>query len=151
MSESEESRPCQGLTALHNINRRTGGAAKSGKTKNNLLDYFHPRDSEHRKKVSKSTQVNSTWITEEDISSDVPSEHFWENVAEKRRVALEEALGENERLCKLYESLSIENDQYKTLLEEANSFVEVFKELVQDNADDTGIDVGDLSTSAETE
>ncbi|XP_073954827.1 uncharacterized protein [Choristoneura fumiferana] len=149
MSKSEEL--CnlnKGLRASQSNNKPNDAA---GKTKKNLLDYFPPCENKSNKMVSKATQVNSTWITEEDISSDVPSENFWQTVAEKRRAALAEALDENERLHKLHDSLTEENNKYQALLDEANSFVDVFKELVQNNADDTGIDVRDLNSSAEPE
>lgn len=42
-------------------------------------------------------------------------------------IELEDALEENERLCKLKETLIQENIHYQKLLQEASSFVEVVK------------------------
>lgn len=43
------------------------------------------------------------------------------------RVALQDALDENEKLRKIIEDLKEENILYKQMLDEANSFVEVIK------------------------
>lgn len=43
------------------------------------------------------------------------------------RVALQEALDENEKLRKIIEDLKEENALFKQMLDEANSFVEVIK------------------------
>lgn len=43
------------------------------------------------------------------------------------RVALQEALDENEKLRKIIEDLKEENTLFKQMLDEANSFVEVIK------------------------
>lgn len=45
-------------------------------------------------------------------------------------MALQEALEENERLRKVIEDLKKENKQYKQMLDEANSFVEVIKVII---------------------
>ena len=43
------------------------------------------------------------------------------------RVALQDALDENEKLRKIIEDLKEENALFKQMLDEANSFVEVIK------------------------
>ncbi|KAL0851961.1 hypothetical protein ABMA28_000239 [Loxostege sticticalis] len=119
-----------------------------GKSKKSLKDYFPSRenDSVKKKTCSKTTQVNiEAWVSDGDLSSDVPTESYWKVLAEKRRIALEDALKENERLWIMHETLTKENAHNRHLLDEANSFIEVFKEVVKDTADDTGIDVGDVS------
>ncbi|CAH0691740.1 unnamed protein product [Spodoptera exigua] len=107
-----------------------------------------------RKNLStKETQANlDTTITVDDLTNpEGPSEKYWQLLAEKRQVALQEALDENEKLRKIIEDLKEENAVFKQMLEEANSFVEVIKEeLANTSNNDTGIDVNDVSTADET-
>lgn len=105
-----------------------------------------------RKKISnKSIQAGSdNKIKAEDlVSEDGPSENYWEVVAERRRIALEETLEENRLLHERIEELEEENRISKQMLEETKSLVEVLTEMVGDQ-EDTGIDVGDISTNDET-
>ncbi|XP_026761809.1 geminin [Galleria mellonella] len=96
---------------------------------------------------SKETQANlENKISIEDLTNPEASEKYWKILAEKRRVALEEALEENEKLHKIIAELKKENQQIKQMLEEANSFIEVVKEELSNTNDDTGIDVNDVST-----
>ncbi|KAG6440648.1 geminin [Manduca sexta] len=107
-----------------------------------------------RKNLStKETQANlDTQISEDDLTNpDGASEKYWQILAEKRQIALQDALEENEKLRKIIEDLKEENAQYKQMLDEANSFVEVIKEELANNSNnDTGIDVNDVSTADET-
>ncbi|XP_046966064.1 geminin-like [Vanessa cardui] len=101
---------------------------------------------------TKETQVNlENKITADDLTNpEGASERYWQILAEKRQVALQEALDENEKLRQSIEDLKQENMQYKQMLDEANSFVEVIKEeLANSSKDDTGIDVNDVSTADE--
>nr|XP_026492359.1 geminin-like [Vanessa tameamea] len=101
---------------------------------------------------TKETQVNlENKISADDLTNPKgASERYWQILAEKRQVALQEALDENEKLRQNIEDLKQENMQYKQMLDEANSFVEVIKEeLANSSKDDTGIDVNDVSTADE--
>ncbi|XP_050351050.1 geminin-like [Nymphalis io] len=101
---------------------------------------------------TKETQVNlENKISADDLTNpEGASERYWQILAEKRQVALQDALEENEKLRKIIEDLKQENIQYKQMLDEANSFVEVIKEeLANSSKDDTGIDVNDVSTADE--
>ncbi|CAH0715693.1 unnamed protein product, partial [Brenthis ino] len=106
-----------------------------------------------RKNLStKEIQVNlENKISADDLTNpEGASERYWQILAEKRQVALQEALEENEKLRKVIEDLKEENSQFKQMLDEANSFVEVIKEeLANSSKDDTGIDVNDVSTADE--
>lgn len=106
-----------------------------------------------RKNLStKETQVNlENKISADDLTNPKgASEKYWQVLAEKRQAALQEVLEENEKLHKIIENLKEETAQYKQMLEEANSFVEVIKEELANNSkDDTGIDVNDVSTADE--
>ncbi|XP_045498384.1 geminin [Colias croceus] len=107
-----------------------------------------------RKNIStKEVQVNfDNKITVDDLTNpEGASEKYWQLLAEKRQEALQESLDENEKLRKIIEDLKEENAQYKQMLDEANSFVEVIKEELANNSNnDTGIDVNDISTADET-
>lgn len=59
------------------------------------------------------------------VNTDGPSEHYWEILAERRRLALDKALRENQALHEKIELLEAENRQYKTLLEESQALVDV--------------------------
>ncbi|XP_047543881.1 geminin-like [Vanessa atalanta] len=122
-----------------------------GNRKKNLTDYFVTRTNDPKKKmVSKLIQVSlGVCMSDDDFSVDLPSEKYWNLVAEKKRIDLKDALDENERLHKIKQSLLEKNLHYKQMLEEANSFIDVFKEVVRDTADDTGIDVADFNESIE--
>lgn len=54
-----------------------------------------------------------------------PSDNYWEIIAERRRIALDESLEENRRLHEENESLKEENRLCKDMLEESKSLVEV--------------------------
>ncbi|CAH2103870.1 unnamed protein product [Euphydryas editha] len=121
-----------------------------GNRKKNLTDYFTRTNDPTKKMISKIVQVSlGVCMSDDELCADLPSEKYWNLVAEKKRIELKDALNENERLHKLKESLLEKNLHYKQMLEEANSFIDVFKEVVQDTADDTGIDVGDLNESGD--
>jgi geminin len=100
-------------------------------------------DSNKRIKASTSSQSCQTSpsleavnkITEEDLTSDESvSEHYWEILAEKRRVALEESLVENEELYDRIGSLESELNESKKLLDETRSLVEVLTEMLQESS-----------------
>lgn len=117
-----------------------------GQRKKNLTDYFTRTNDPKNKMVSKVVQVSlGVCMSDDELDADLPSEKYWNLVAEKKRIQLKDALDENKRLHKLKELLLQKNQHYKQMLEEANSFIDVFKEVVHDTADDTGIDVADLN------
>lgn len=58
-----------------------------------------------------------------------PSENYWEVLAERRRIALEDALEDNRELIGRVEKLEEENRIYKDMLEESRSLVEVLRVL----------------------
>lgn len=58
-----------------------------------------------------------------------PSENYWEVLAERRRMALEDALEDNKELTERVEKLEEENRIYKEMLEESRSLVEVLQVL----------------------
>ncbi|XKL61743.1 hypothetical protein PGB90_001576 [Kerria lacca] len=59
-----------------------------------------------------------------------PSEHYWEILAEKRRIALQESLNETAILHKTIELLEKENNTLKQALTEATAAIEVLNEIV---------------------
>lgn len=72
-------------------------------------------------------------ITEEDLTSlEGPSQQYWEVLAEKRRLALEESLSENMELYEKLSSLEEELSTSKQMLQESRNLVEVLTELLQE-------------------
>lgn len=84
-------------------------------------------------KASTSSQTSPEFkkIKADDLAAEKPSEVYWEVLAEQRRLALEETLEENEELHQKVESLQAELNESRRLLEEAQSLVEVFTEMLE--------------------
>ncbi|KAF9797383.1 hypothetical protein SFRURICE_005859 [Spodoptera frugiperda] len=142
-------------TLQHTAADRENLVGRPSKSLKHQLSQESPVDVEVKRKnlSTKETQANlDTTITVDDLTNpEGPSEKYWQLLAEKRQVALQEALDENEKLRKIIEDLKEENTLFKQMLEEANSFVEVIKEELANNSNnDTGIDVNDVSTADET-
>ncbi|XP_017478851.1 PREDICTED: geminin isoform X2 [Rhagoletis zephyria] len=73
-------------------------------------------------------------ITAEDLTSEAnPGALYWEHLAEKRRVALEETLTENQHLHERIEGLEAELDTSRQMLDEARNLVEVLTEMLNEN------------------
>lgn len=56
-----------------------------------------------------------------------PSENYWQILAERRRIALKDALEENKILSKRVEKLEEENRIQKEMLNETRALVEVLR------------------------
>uniref|UniRef100_A0A336MMU2 CSON002097 protein n=1 Tax=Culicoides sonorensis TaxID=179676 RepID=A0A336MMU2_CULSO len=83
--------------------------------------------------TSSQTLPASSLITEEDLTSETTvSDAYWEVLAEKRRVALEETLEENEYLHDKCSRLESELNESKQLLEETRDLVSVLTEMLQE-------------------
>lgn len=81
-------------------------------------------------------------ITEEDLTTEEVGEHYWEILAEKRRVALEESLIENEELYERIGTLESELNEKDKVLQESKNLVEVLTEMLGESksADSSMID-----------
>lgn len=82
--------------------------------------------------TSATTQTSPTVVKEDDLTSDVPGEIYWETLAEKRRSALEESLSENQELYERIAVLEDELNQSKKMLEETRNLVEVLTEMIEE-------------------
>lgn len=81
----------------------------------------------------KPATVTKPTITVEDLTSvEGPSEQYWEVLAERRRLALEESLTENQELYEKVAALEEELNVSKEMLQEARNLVEVLTELLQE-------------------
>lgn len=56
-----------------------------------------------------------------------PSENYWQVLAERRRIALKDALEKNKELVQCVEKLEEENRIYKDMLSETRALVEVLQ------------------------
>ncbi|XP_026734792.1 geminin [Trichoplusia ni] len=142
-------------TLQHTASDRENLVGRPSKSLKHQLSQESPIDIEVKRKnlSTKETQANLDGkVTVEDLTNpEGASEKYWEILAGKRQVALQDALEENEKLRKIIEDLKEENVLFKQMLDEANSFVEVIKEeLANSSNNDTGIDVNDVSTADET-
>lgn len=75
-----------------------------------------------------------------DLTSDVPSENYWKQLAERRRVALDEALKENETLHTKVKLLEEENAVVKAMMKEATDLVQTLTEIVEEKVDGEDFD-----------
>ncbi|XP_076673937.1 geminin DNA replication inhibitor isoform X1 [Andrena cerasifolii] len=76
-------------------------------------------------------------IEVEDLTSEAgPSENYWEVLAERRRIALQDALEENKELSERVDSLEEENRIYKEMLDESRALVEVLQEMLGEDRND---------------
>lgn len=82
----------------------------------------------------KQTTVTKPQIPIEDLTTlEGPSEQYWEVLAERRRLALEESLAENQELYEKVNALEEELKQSKEMLDEARNLVEVLTEILQED------------------
>ncbi|XP_012272671.1 geminin isoform X2 [Orussus abietinus] len=109
-----------------------------------------PKNAKSRNEVSKSNKkVNykdkgvqtargeKIKIEVEDLTSEAgPSEHYWEVLAERRRIALDDALEENRELAERVAQLEEENRICKGMLDETRALVEVLQEMIGDDNND---------------
>lgn len=73
----------------------------------------------------------------EDLTSEAgPSEQYWEVLAERRRIALEDALDENKELTERVARLEEEKRTYKEMLDETRALVEVLQEMIGEDRSD---------------
>lgn len=82
-------------------------------------------------------------IIEEDLTTEgEPSDGYWKALAEKRRVALDISLKENEELHEKVDSLEEELTLSREMLEESKNLVELLTEIIQERdagANDSGL------------
>lgn len=72
-------------------------------------------------------------IIEEDLTTEgEPSEGYWKVLAEKRRVALDVSLKENEELHDKISNLEEELNISRAMLDESRNLVEVLTEMIQE-------------------
>ncbi|XP_049776212.1 geminin isoform X2 [Schistocerca cancellata] len=80
------------------------------------------------------TDPEKELISAEDLTStEEPSENYWKVLAERRRVALEDALKENELLHQKISILEEEKEVCEAMLEETKTLVDTFKEIINDS------------------
>ncbi|CAO1354093.1 unnamed protein product [Diamesa hyperborea] len=100
--------------------------------KTSPIDCETPEIKRIKPSTSATTQTSPTVVKEDDLTSDVPGEIYWETLAEKRRSALEESLSENQELYERIAVLEDELNQSKKMLEETRNLVEVLTEMIEE-------------------
>lgn len=111
--------------------------------KNISSDQLHTPDLKRKCTATTSTSsqtspaTSSKQVTADDLTTDKPSEQFWEKLAEKRREALVETLEENQELYERIAALEDELNQSKAMLEEAQDLVTVLTELLEEKDHNT--------------
>ncbi|CAL1684596.1 unnamed protein product [Lasius platythorax] len=79
----------------------------------------------------KKAQIEAEDLTSTDAAG--PSENYWQVLAERRRIALKDALEKNEELVQYVEKLEEEKRTYKEMLNETTALVEVLQEMIGDD------------------
>ncbi|KAL6265012.1 hypothetical protein P5V15_005104 [Pogonomyrmex californicus] len=118
---------------------------KEAKPKKNVPAKTKKDIPKKQKKVTTSNKAVQT-AQEERIKIDVedltstdlagPSENYWQVQAERRRIALKDALEENKELVTRLEKLEEENRLYKEMLDETRALVEVLQDMIGDDRND---------------
>ncbi|XP_046735499.1 uncharacterized protein LOC124404971 isoform X2 [Diprion similis] len=115
---------------------RTLRSTASGKdlVKNEMSEKTAKIEAVKRKKVYHKgiqTTEEKIKVSVEDLTSEAgPSENYWEVLAERRRIALEDALEENSALTERIAKLEEENRVCKEMLDETRALVEVLQEMI---------------------
>lgn len=109
---------------------------KMNKVNEKIIEHTVTKGNLKKKKVThRSTQTDKEEdkpkITIADLTSDEPpSENYWQLLAEKRRIALDECLQENKTLHERLELLEEEKQVTEQMLEESRNLVETLKEII---------------------
>lgn len=109
---------------------------KSKRNVSQIKDGSKHKNVKSKDKAVQTTRDEKVQIEAEDLTStDVagPSENYWQVLAERRRIALKDALEKNEELVQCVEKLEEENRIYKDMLSETRALVEVLQEMVGDD------------------
>ncbi|XP_012225387.1 geminin [Linepithema humile] len=108
------------------VPKKTKGTSKSQKitTKNQAVQTT----------PEEKVKIEPEDLTSTDLAG--PSENYWQVLAERRRVALKDALEENKILSQRIEKLEEENRIQKEMLSETRALVEVLREAMDDDRND---------------
>ncbi|XP_015520387.1 geminin isoform X1 [Neodiprion pinetum] len=102
--------------------------------KNEMSEKTAKTETVKRKKVHHKgiqTTQEKIKVSVEDLTSEAgPSENYWEVLAERRRIALEDALEENSALTERIVKLEEENRVCNEMLDETRALVEVLQEMI---------------------
>lgn len=103
-----------------------------------VLLFSDIQNSESKRKIPSQTTASQTspttskMVTVDDLTTDTVGEAYWEVLAEKRRVALDETLVENQELYERIAVLEDELNQSQSLLAETRNLVEVLTEMLEE-------------------
>ncbi|XP_066596672.1 geminin-like isoform X2 [Prorops nasuta] len=102
------------------------------KPKLEKIDNNKRKKSQYKDKAVQTAYNNGKISIEvEDLTSEAgPSENYYEVLAERRRIALDDALEENKILVQRVAKLEEEKRIYKEMLDETRSLVEVLQEMI---------------------
>lgn len=129
-------------TPLKNI--KDGIMREKSEKKRIIKDVIENVQTKDKKKKMCSKAIQTDEDVEIDIkdltSEEEPSENYWKILAEKRRVALDETLKENQILCDKVEILEQEKETIQKMYEEAKQALDLLKEVMQESDDEESSD-----------
>lgn len=112
-------------------------AVKSEVTEKPKNDMPKRKKITYKDKAVQTARGEKIKIEVEDLTSEAgPSENYWEVLAERRRIALEDALDENRELNERVVKLEEENRICKEMLDETRALVEVLQEMIGEDRND---------------
>ncbi|KAG7208712.1 hypothetical protein KM043_014914 [Ampulex compressa] len=112
-------------------------AVKSEVTEKPKNDMPKRKKITYKDKAVQTARGEKIKIEVEDLTSEAgPSENYWEVLAERRRIALEDALDENRELNERVAKLEEENRICKEMLDETRALVEVLQEMIGEDRND---------------
>lgn len=135
---------------IENFHIPESNSKKSHFYKSNLQQHYHfsetavasvhnKPEARRRKSCLSQDSISEkqlTKITEEDLTTEgEPSDGYWKTLAEKRRIALDISLKENEELHEKIGQLEEELNSTRDLLESAHEMVDILKEIIQEKED----------------
>uniref|UniRef100_A0A0A9W8P4 Geminin n=1 Tax=Lygus hesperus TaxID=30085 RepID=A0A0A9W8P4_LYGHE len=145
ITDSLKGKPADEIKVVKGVRRTLQPLQKTAGDKENLVGAGRSPMPPNKEKLSVLSDVKPSKklkpaeprrVTIEDLTTNAqPSGEYWEALAERRRVALEKALEENQRLSERIAVLEEENAQANSLLQESRQIVEALTEMLQEKED----------------
>lgn len=131
----------ENLVGAGRVLRSSGGVPMKGVIKDEMSEKTNIETSKKDKKIKSKVKYQDKacqtprggkiQIEIEDLTCDAgPSENYWQVLAERRRIALDDTLEDNKELTERVAKLEEENRICKEMLDETRALVEVLQEMI---------------------
>ncbi|KAF7989004.1 hypothetical protein HCN44_007314 [Aphidius gifuensis] len=130
----------ENLVRVSRVLRSTSGPLKAMSKEEMSGQIKIETTNEKTKKITEVGKVNkkspAKKVSQKSASQPEPSENYYKVLAEKRRIALDNALEEKHILHDKIKQLEEENRSYKEMLDESRALVEVLQEMLGEDQPD---------------